>query len=73
MAEAGNRAQPRSLTLMAGPIDTRQQSDQGQRTGEVAADRVVREEADRQGAVALQGRVPAGLSGVPAADGVHER
>jgi poly(3-hydroxybutyrate) depolymerase len=24
MAEAGNRAQPRSLTLMAGPIDTRQ-------------------------------------------------
>ena len=53
MAEAGNRAQPRSMTLMAGPIDTRLEPDQGQRAGEVAADRVVREEPDRHGAVAL--------------------
>ena len=46
--------------------------DQGQRTREIPHDRVVREETDRQGALALQGRVPARLSRVPATDGVHE-
>ncbi len=42
MAQDDNPAQPRSMTLMAGPIDTRVQPDQGQRARHEQADRVVR-------------------------------
>ena len=46
--------------------------DQGQRTREIPLHRVVREKTDRQGALALQRRVPAGVSRLPAIDGVHD-
>ena len=37
MAQSQNPAQPRSMTLMAGPIDTPRQSDQGQRARQLAS------------------------------------
>ena len=48
------------------------QSDQGQRARQFEADRVVRAQSDRLGAVALSGCIPPGLSGLRAARRVHE-
>ena len=71
MAENGNPAQPRSMTLMAGPIDCRVNPTE---VNELATepDRVVREEPDRDRAGALRRRGAAGLSGLRAARGFHE-
>ena len=55
MAEAGNPAQPRSMTLMAGPIDARVNPTLGERTRHEPFDRVVRTPRDRHGAGALRG------------------
>ena len=38
MAQQGNAAQPRSMTLMAGPIDCRVNPDQGERACDLEAD-----------------------------------
>ena len=48
------------------------QPDQGERACQFEADRMVRAQPDRDGAVALSRRVPPGLSGLRAARGVHE-
>ena len=72
MAEAGDPAPPRSMTLMAGPIDTRVNPTKVNELAEVAADRVVRAAPDQRGALALSRRVPPRLSGLHAAFGVHE-
>ena len=48
MAEEDHPAQPRSLTLMAGPIDTRVNSDPGERARQQQADRMVRAEPDQR-------------------------
>ena len=56
MAQNHNPAQPRSMTLMAGPIDCAGQPDQGQRARQLQADRVVRAEPDRARAVPLPRR-----------------
>ncbi len=72
MAEAGNRAQPRSLTLMAGPIDTRQNPT---KVNELAKSRAIEwfeKKLIAKRALALQGRRSARVSGIPAIDGVHE-
>ena len=72
MAEAGDPATPRSMTLMAGPIDTRVNPTKVNELAQVAADRVVRAAPDQRGALALSRRVPPCLSGLRAAFGVHE-
>ena len=72
MAQQGNEAQPRSMTLMAGPIDCRVNPT---KVNELATSKpivVVRAEPDRERAAALSGRVPPRLSGLRAARGVHE-
>ena len=71
-ADTAIAAQPRSMTLMAGPIDCRVNPDQGERACDLEADRVVRAEPDRDRAAALSGRVPPRLSGLRAARRLHE-
>jgi hypothetical protein len=71
MAERGSPAQPRSMTLMAGPIDTTRQPHQGQRARPLQADRLVRAQPDRARALALRRGAAAGLSGLRAARGLH--
>ena len=72
MAQAGNPAQPRSITLMAGPIDTRVTPDQGQRAREIKVDRLVRAQPDCARARPLRWRWPRGLSRLRAARRLHE-
>ena len=72
MAEAANPAQPRSMTLMAGPIDTRANPTKVNELAQVAADLLVREEPDRHGALGLPRRASPRLSGLPAARRVHQ-
>lgn len=72
MAQAGNPAQPRSMTLMAGRIDTRINPTKVNEFAKKALDRLVRARADCIGAVALSRRVPPGLSGLRAACRLHE-
>ena len=67
MSEDNHPARPASLTLMAGPIDTRIAADQGQRLRQEQAADMVRGQPDQLRAVSVQGRVPAGLSGFCAA------
>ena len=55
MAEDGDAALPRSLTLMAGPIDARIEPDDRQRPRRRPLDRVVRAQRDRHRAAALRG------------------
>ena len=67
---------PRSLLAAQHDADGRadrhpRQPDQGERAGQVEADRVVREEPDRHGALAAQGRRPPGLSRLRAAHRLH--
>ena len=72
MAAAGNPAQPRSMTLMAGPIDTRVNPTKVNELAKKRSHRLVRAHADRLGAAALSRRVPPRLSGLRAARRVHE-
>ena len=51
MAQSDNPAQPRSMTLMAGPIDTRVSPTKVNELAKEHNDRLVREEPDRQRAV----------------------
>ena len=72
MAAAGDPAMPRSMTLMAGPIDTRVNPT---KVNELAKSRPI--EWFEQNLISavpwrFPGRVPARVSGVPAALGVHE-
>jgi poly(3-hydroxybutyrate) depolymerase len=72
MAQAANPAQPRSMTLMAGPIDTRVNPT---KVNELANKRSIEwfeRNADGDGAAALSGRVSPGLSGLRAARRLHE-
>ena len=71
MSEDNHPARPASLTLMAGPIDTRIQPHQGQRLRQEQALEVVRGQPDQLRADPVQGRVPPGLSGLRAADRVR--
>ena len=64
MAQDGDPAQPRSLTLMAGPVDARVNPSGGQRHGHVPAAVVVRAQRDRHRAVAPSRRDAPRLSGV---------
>ena len=64
MAEDADPAQPRSMTLMAGPIDTRVNPTEVNR---LATSRVVRAQADRYRTVALSRRPAACLPGICAA------
>ena len=57
MAEDGHPAQPRSMTLMAGPIDTRINPTEVNRLATEPADRLVRGRPDRHRALALQWRL----------------
>ena len=66
MAQAGNTAQPRSMTLMAGPIDARVNPTSVNELAKTSH-RMVRAHADRLGAAALSGCVPPRLSGLRAA------
>ena len=71
MAEDGNPAQPRSMTLMAGPIDTRINPT---RVNELATSKPIEwfeQNLIATRADALPGRRPQGLSGLCAAAGVH--
>ena len=72
MAQGRHPAQPRSMTLMAGPDRHPRQSDQGERARDEQADRVVRAQPDRHRAAALSAapmrRVYPGL---PAARRLH--
>ena len=72
MAQDGNPAQPRSMTLMAGPIDTRVNPTKVNELANKRIDRLVRAHADRVGAAALSGRVPPRLSGLRPARRLHE-
>ena len=72
MAQAGNPAQPRSMTLMAGPIDTRVNPTKVNELARKQTHRLVRAHADRVGAAALSRRVPPRLSGFRAARRLHE-
>ncbi len=69
MSEDNHPARPATLTLMAGPIDTRNPADQGQRIRQEQADRMVHGQFDQLRAGAVQGRVPPGLSRLRAAHG----
>ena len=72
MSEDDDPAVPASLTLMAGPIDCRIAPTE---VNKLASDKpidVVRAEPDRHGAAALSRRDAPRVSGLPAADGVHE-
>ena len=55
MAQAGNKAQPRSMTLMAGPIDVRVNPTTVDELARKQTDRMVRAHADGLGAAALSG------------------
>jgi poly(3-hydroxybutyrate) depolymerase len=66
MAEGGDPAQPRSMTLMAGPIDARVNPDRGQHAGNEPAARVVRAPPDKRRPTALCGRHAQRLSRVRA-------
>ena len=72
MAEAGDPAHAAQHDPDGGADRHAGQSDQGQRTRTIAADRMVRAALDRRGALALSGRVPPCLSGIRAARRVHE-
>ena len=71
MAEAKDPRQPKSITLMGGPIDTRAEPDGSQRPGDAQLDDVVPPERDLDGAVQLSGRAAPRLSGLPAAHQLH--
>ena len=72
MAEGDHPARPRSLTLMAGPIDCRVNPTKVNELATAQSDRLVRKPPDRLGAVALSGGVAPGVSGLPATHRVHE-
>ncbi len=72
MAADGDPAQPATMTLMAGPMDTRVNPDQGQRTCDQQADYVVRAQPDRYGPCPLCGMAAPRLSGVHPARCIHE-
>ena len=72
MAQQGNAAQPRSMTLMAGPIDCRVNPTKVNELATSKPMRMVRAEPDRERAAALSGRVSPRLSGLRATRGVHE-
>ena len=72
MAQDNHPAQPRSLTLMAGPIDTRVNPTKVNELANSKTDRLVRAEPDRARAVPLRRRGPPGLSGLRAARRLHE-
>ena len=67
-----NRWRPKTLTMMGGPIDTRQAPDRREHHGDGAAARLVREERHRNGPALLPGCRPEGLSGFPAARRLHD-
>ena len=70
MAQADNPAQPRTMTLMAGPIDTRVNPTKVNELAKSQADRVVRAEPDRARAAcaiaaAVAGSIRASCSSPP--------
>ena len=69
MAQSGNRSAPRSLTLMAGPVDTRIAPDAGEQACQCEPDRMVRAQPDHDCAAPVQRRASARLSGLRAAVG----
>ena len=72
MAEDGDEAQPRSMTLMAGPVDTRINPT---KVNELASKWPIswfEQNLDRQSTPRLQGRSTPSLSRFHAARGVHE-
>jgi len=72
MAQSQHAAQPRSITLMAGPIDTRVHPTKVNELCDFEADFMVRAEPDRDRADAISRRIPAGLPWVCAARCLHE-
>ena len=72
MAADDNPAQPRTLTLMAGPVDTRVNPDEGERSGPFEATQLVRAQRHHHGAPALSGGVAARLPGLPPGERVRE-
>ena len=72
MAEAKDPRQPKSVTLMGGPIDTRLSPTDAERPGDAQLDDVVPPERDLDGAVQLSGRDAPRLSGLPAAHLLHQ-
>ena len=71
MAEAKDPRQPRSITLMGGPIDTRISPTVPRRSGDAQFDDVVSPERDLDGAVQSSRRDAPRLSRLPAAHQLH--
>jgi hypothetical protein len=72
MAEDDHPAQPRSMTLMAGPIDTRINPTKVTSSPPGQPISWFEQKPDQPGAAALPGRDAAGLSRLPAAHRLHE-
>ena len=72
MAADNDPAQPRTMTLMGGPIDHARQSDRAQPARHLALARLVRAQRHRHRAGALSRRLPPRLSRLPAARRVHD-
>ena len=72
MEADGDPHVPLSLILAGGPIDTRISPDGGQQAGRGARHRLVPPQRHHQRALAAPGPRPAGLSGLPAAVGLHD-
>ena len=71
MAQAGNPAQPRSMTLMAGPIDTRVNPTKVNELAKASRSTWFEKNLIARGADALPGRGPQGLSRLRAARRLH--
>ena len=67
LAADDDPAQPRTMTLMGGPIDPRVNPTAVNQHGHLALARLVRAQRHRHRAAALSRRLPAGLSRLPAA------
>ena len=72
MEANGDPHVPHSMTLMGGPIDTRQQSDRSQQSRRRARHRLVSQQRHHQGAVSKSRGDARRLSGLPAAQRLHQ-